>query len=108
MKNLVNKYNILIIIVISLFLNSCGNPTYCECDEQISEALSAAIGIPGNPDFGTVEDCNEMVKRDLNLNVRASKMSLDFSSQVAYQMCKNGYYEGMHADDKGKKYYPKE
>tara|TARA_B100001758_G_C18175880_1_gene486831 strand:- start:197 stop:517 length:321 start_codon:yes stop_codon:yes gene_type:complete len=95
------------IIVSILFISSCASPTYCECDEQISEAKMAALGMQSNPNFRIVEDCNEMVNRDLGLNIRASKMSLDFSSQVAYQMCEQGYYEGMHSNDKGVKYYPK-
>lgn len=100
------------ILKISIFflivsLTSCNKPTYCECEEISQKAIVASAGIPSNVDLDDLEDCGEKIKEDLDFSMPADQIGIDFIQQVSYEMCKNGYYEGKHQNDKGKKYYPK-
>lgn len=93
---------------VSIFLGfltiiSCSKPTYCECETISRDAIVASVGLPRNVNLDKLEDCAEKVKKDINLNLPASQISIDYIQQVSYEMCKNGYYEGKGSDYK--KYY---
>jgi hypothetical protein len=52
-------------------------------------------------------DCAKKAKEDLELNMPANKIGIEFISQVSFEICKYGYYEGKGGADRGKKFYPK-
>jgi len=94
---------------VSIFLGfltiiSCSKPTYCECETISRDAIVvSSIGLARDVNLDKLEDCAEKVKKDINLNLPASQISIDYIQQVSYEMCKNGYYEGKGRDYK--KYY---
>jgi hypothetical protein len=100
MKN--NKLSLLFLGFLTII--SCSKPTYCECETISRDAIVVtSIGLPRDVNLDKLEDCAEKVKKDINLNIPASQISIDYIQQVSYEMCKHGYYEGKGRDYK--KYY---
>jgi len=97
----------LVFLLTFLIFSSCSKPDYCECKVISREAIKASAGLPSDMDLDDLEDCAEKVKEDLDFNMPADKISIDYIQQVSYEMCEYGYYEGKHSDSRGKKYYPK-
>ncbi|AMQ56174.1 hypothetical protein [Algoriphagus sanaruensis] len=93
-------------IAFSFIISGCAKPSYCECVEISKEAISGSVGLPSNFDLDELEDCGQKVKEDIGLNLPADKIGIDFIQQVSYEMCNNGFYEGKHSDNRGRKYYP--
>ena len=100
------KIKIILLALGFLTIISCSKPTYCECETISRDAIVASVGLPRDVDIDKLEDCAEKVKKDINLNMPASQISIDFIQQVSYEMCKHGYYEGKGSDYK--KYYNKD
>ena len=67
---------------------SCSKPTYCECETISRDAIVASVGLPRDVNLDKLEDCAEKVKKDINLNLPASQISIDYIQQVSYEMCK--------------------
>ena len=84
---------------------SCSSEhTYCDCDKISSKAIQASVGIPTDVDLDALEECGEKVKKDIDLNLPADQIGVDYIQQVSFEMCKYGFYEGKGSEHK--KYYP--
>ena len=94
------------VFLLTFLFVSCSKPTYCECEKAALDVVSASVGVPNDVDFDVAEDCAKMTVDLLDVNVHPDKISMSLVSQVAHEICKYGYYEGKHSDDRGKKYYP--
>ena len=78
------KIKIILLALGFLTIISCSKPTYCECETISRDAIVASVGLPRDVDIDKLEDCAEKVKKDINLNMPASQISIDFIQQVSY------------------------
>ena len=95
----------LLFLLTPLILANCSEPSYCECKDISREAIKASVGFPSDVDLDDLEDCAEKVKKDLDFNMPADKISIGYIQQVSYEMCEYGYYEGKGSNNRGKRYY---
>jgi hypothetical protein len=89
------------------------NPTWCDCDKAVSEAIEYSLfqgkeGSNAKYDKSTVTLCAEKAIILTDLKISPKNMDINYLAQVAFEVCKHGYYEGKYSDDRGKKYYSKE
>lgn len=89
------------------------NPTWCDCDKAVGEAIEYSLfqgreGSSAKYDKNIVTACAEKAIQLTQLKIEPKEMDISYLAQIAYEICKHGYYEGKYSDDRGKKYYPKE
>jgi hypothetical protein len=101
-KKLLGIYSVGLIVGGFIFvgIGSWLNPsyTYCECDEITKDAISWTVmrgnyGSTAEFDEAGVDACNKKVINDLDLDIESDKMNVNFTHQVAYEICTVGYYE---------------
>lgn len=96
-----------LLLLTPIILASCSKPTYtyCECEDISREAILASVGMPNDYSSSDLLACAEKVKEDMEFDMPAKRIGIDYIQQVSYEMCTYGFYEGRGAD-RGKKYYP--
>lgn len=103
---------IFLLVKLNTIINT-PNPTWCDCDKAAGEAIEYSLfqgreGSSAKYDKNIVTACAEKAIQLTDLKIEPKEMDINYLAQIAYEICKNGYYEGKYADDRGKKYYPKE
>ena len=101
-KKLMGFYTAVLTIggLILIGLGSWLNPsyTYCECQQITADAISWTVlrgqyGSTAKFDEAGVDACNKKVIDALDLDVESGKMNVEFTQQVSYEICTDGYYK---------------
>ncbi len=101
-KKLMGLYTAILFVggLILVGLGSWLNPsyTYCECQQITEDAITWTVlrgqyGSTAKFDEAGVDACNEKVINALDLDVESGKMNVEFTKQVSYEICTDGYYK---------------
>ena len=91
------------------FLGSLVNPNYswCECKEISTDAITYSVlrgEHDSSVDIDAFEKCAEKTIDLMDFDLEPDQISADYISQVSYEICENGFYEGKGSNNRGKRY----
>lgn len=81
---------------------------WCDCKKISQDAISYSVlrgDYDTSVDIDALEFCAEKTIDLVDLDLDPDEVTSDYISQVSYEVCKNGYYEGKGKNRRGKKYY---